>query len=231
MTTKTIDELQLLENYLLALNFPAKGVIPMRVVSKEQIVWDPYVVEYSSSTTPFPADGWKDSAKLRHPTDTSIDNIIEVDNAAHIYQLFYGIKQQGARAYMSYPTGKTRRNLDAKTISARCDFGFVDGAMSPYDNPQPCSEVWIPKGIDVGFAWHNNSPVEEIVTTKWIMNIYAVELIEDINLIEKILGRKTECRIATMGGNDSFAYDTTAIWNMLPIPLNSTKEEIADIMR
>lgn len=230
-TAKNIDELQLLENYLLALNFPTKGIIPMRVLSKEQVTWDPYVVNYSSTTTEFPADGWKDPAKIGHPTDRSVSNILEVSNAAHIYQLFYGIKQQSTRAYLSYPTGVARRNIDIKSVSARCDFGFVDGSMSPYDNPQPCSEMWIPRGIDVGFAWHNRSSRAETITVKWIMNIYAVELIEDLELIDKILKRKTECRIATMGGNDAVAYDTEAVWGVSPIPLDATRDDVMTAMR
>jgi len=226
-TAKTIDELQLLENYLLALNFPDKGIVPFRILTKEQIVWDPYVIKYSSTVTPFEANGWKDSAKIGHPTDTSIDNILEIDNKLHLYQLFYGIRQSDVRAYLSYPEGKTRRNLDIKAVSSRADFGYVDGSMSPYDDPKPVSEVWIPKDLDIGFAWYNRASVEQEIYVKWVLNLYGVELIKDVDLVEKMLKRKVECRIATLGGVDSFIYDAMVVWGVAPIPLTATREEIA----
>ena len=225
-TAKTIDELQLLENYLLALNFPDKGIVPFRILTREHITWDPYVVKYSSTTTPFPANGWKDSAKIGHPTDTSIDNILEIETKLHLYQLFYGIRQSDVRAYLSYPEGKTRRNIDAKSVSSRADFGFVDGSMSPYDDPKPVSEVWIPKDLDIGFAWHSRASVDQEIYVKWILNLYGVELIKDVDLVEKMIRRKVECRIATLGGVDSFIYDTKTVWGVDPIALTATREEI-----
>lgn len=226
-TAKTIDELQLLENYLLALNFPDKGIVPFRILTREQIVWDPYVVKYSSTVTPFEADGWKDSAKIGHPTDTSIDNILEIDTKLHLYQLFYGIRQSDVRAYLAYPEGKPRRNLDIKAVSSRADYGFVDGSMSPYDDPKPVSEVWIPKDLDIGFSWYNRASVEQEIYVKWILNLYGVELIKDVDLVEKMLRRKVECRIATLGGVDSFIYDTNVVWGVYPIKFTATREEIA----
>ncbi len=225
-TAKTIDELQLLENYLLALNFPDKGIIPFRILTKEQIVYDPYVVKYTSTTTQFPADGWKDSTKIGHPTDTSVDNILGIQTKLHLYQLFYGIRQSDVRAYLSYPVGQTRRSLDTKAVSSKADFGYVDGSMSPYDDPKPVSEVWIPKDLNIGFSWYNRASVPQDITVKWVMNMYGVELIKDVDLVEKMLKRKVECRIATLGGVTSFIYDTKTVWGVPPIKLTATREEI-----
>lgn len=227
---KNIDELALLENYLLALNFPGNGIVPFRVLTREQTVWDPYVVNYSSTTTPFPADTWKDSARLGHPTDNSVSNIFEVTNKLHIYQLFYGIKHSDTRAYPTYPEGVTRRNLDAKNMSAKSDFGYIDGSMSPYNDPKPVSEIWIPEAINIGFAWYNAAPVAQTIVTKWIVNMYGVKLIKDVDLVEKILNRKVECRIATLGGLQSFIYDTNAVWGVSPIPIDANRAEIASAM-
>jgi len=225
-TAKTIDELQLLENYLLALNFPDKGIVPFRILTREPIVWNPYVIEYSSTATPFPADGWKDSTKIGHPTDTSVDNILEIETKLRLYQVFYGIRQSDVRAYLSYPEGQTRRNIDAKAVSSRANFGYVDGSMSPYDDPKPVSEVWIPKDLNIGFSWYNRASVEQEIYVKWILNMYGVELIKDVDLVERMLRRKVECRIATLGGVASFIYDTNAVWGVTPIPLTATREEI-----
>jgi len=223
----TIDDLTLKENYLLALMFPDKGIVPFRILAREQLKFDPLVIEYSTVATAFVLDGWKDASKLGHPTDTSVDNILEVDEAKHLYQVFYGIRPSDIRAYMNYPSGKTRRNLDIKEVSARADFGYVDGNMSPYDDPQPVSEFWVPKDLDVSFGWHNPASVSQIVITKWVINLYAVEVIKDVDLVEKILKRRVECRIATLGGVESFSYAPENVWKVNPIPLTATKEEIA----
>lgn len=222
----TIDDLTLKENFLVALMFPDKGIVPFRVLAREQFKFDPYVIEYSAAVTPFELDGWKDPSKLGHPTDTSVDNILEVDEAKHLYQVFYGIRPSDARAYMNYPSGKPRRNLDIKEVSARADFGYVDGNMSPYDDPQSVSEFWGPKDLDVSFGWYNPSSVSQIIITKWIINLYAVEVIKDVDLVEKILKRRVECRIATLGGVESFSYSPENVWKVSPIPLTATKEEI-----
>jgi len=231
MSAKTAEDLTLLENYFLALNFPNEGIVPFRILAREQIVWDPYVVKYSNTTTPFPADGWKDSSKIGHPTDTSIDNIFEITDSSHIYQLMYGIRQSDVRAYLTYPEGKTRRNIDAKSVSAKSDFGYVDGQMSPYDNPKPVSEIWIPKDVSIGFSWYNRSSVSQTIVVKWLLNLYSVEVVHDVDVVEKILNRRMECRIATVGGIDSMRYDISKVWGVEAIPFGSTREDINEALR
>lgn len=224
---QTIDDLTLRENHLLCLNFPDKGVIPFRIMAREQFKFDPLVIEYSTTATPFEPDGYKDHSKLGHPTDTSVDNILEVDEAKHLYQVFYGIRPSAIRAYMNYPSGKPRRNLDIKEVSSRADFGYIDGEMSPYDDPQPVSEFWVPKDIDVSFGWYNAASGSNIVVTKWLINLYAVEIIKDVDMVQKILNRRVTCRIATLGGVESFSYASENVWRVSPIPLTATREEIA----
>ena len=230
MAAKTIEDLTLLENYFLALNFPGLGIVPFRVLAREQIVWDPYVIEFSSTTTPFEADGWKDSSKIGHPTDTTVDNLFELTDAGHLLQLFCGIQHSDVRAYLTYPEGKTRRNLDVKSVSRKADFGFIDGAMSPYNDPKPVSEVWIPKALDVGYSWYNRASVEQYVNVKWVLNLYDVEILQNVDMVEKILNRKIECRIATLGGLDSFRYNIPGVFGVTAIPFGASKDEIAEAL-
>ena len=226
MAVKTIEDLTLLENYFLALNFPGSGIVPFRVLAREQIVWDPYVIEFSTTTSPFEADGWKDSSKIGHPTDTTVDNIFELTNSNHLLQVFCGIRHSDVRAYLTYPEGKTRRNLDVKSVSRKADFGYVDGSMSPYNDPKPISEIWIPKALDVGYSWYNRASVEQDVVVKWIINLYDVEILPNVDMVEKILNRKVECRIATLGGVDSFRYNVKGVFGMDPIPFGASRDEI-----
>jgi len=228
-SAKTIEDLTLLENYLVALNFPDKGIVPFRIETREQLIYNPYTVKYSSTVTRFAADTWKDSNKLGHPTDTSIDNLFEVDSKLRLYQLFFGIKGGDIRAYPTYPSGIPRRSLDIKSISSKADFGYIDGNMSPYNDPKPVSETWVPKDLDIGFAWYNRGSVAQTIVTKWIVNMYGVKIIKDIDLVEKILKRKGEganCRIVTLGGLDPFIYNTNGVWGVSPIKLEATREEI-----
>lgn len=231
MTAKTIEDLTLLENYFLALNFPGSGIVPFRVLAREQIVWDPYVIEYSSTESVFEADGWKDSSKIGHPTDTTVDSIFELTNSNHLMQLFCGIQHADVRAYLTYPEGKTRRNLDVKSVSRKADFGFVDGSMSPYNDPQPVSEVWIPKSLDIGYSWYNRASVEQDVIVKWIINLYDVEILKNVDMVEKILNRRVECRIATLGGVDSFRYNVEGVFGVNPIPFGAGKDAISEALR
>ena len=226
----TIDDLTLKENFLVCLNFPDKGVVPFRVLAREQLKFDPYVIGYTGTSNVFTADVWKDASKLGHPSDTSVDNILEVDTALQLYQVFYGITPSVVRAYMNYPSGKPRRNLNIKEVSSKADFGYIDGYMSPYDDPQSVSEFWVPKDLDVSFAWYNPASVSNIITTKWIINLYAVGIIKDVDLVEKILKRRVECRIVTLGGVDAFSYPVDNVWHVTPIPLTATKEEIAEAL-
>ena len=232
-SAKTIEDLTLLENYLVALNFPNMGIVPFRIETREQLIFDPYTVKYSSTSNPFPADTWKDSAKLGHPTDTSIDNLFEVDTTLRLYQIFFGIKGSDIRAYLSYPSGTPRRSLDIKSISSKADFGFIDGSMSPYNDPKPVSEIWVPKDLDIGFAWYNRASVAQLIQTKWIINMYGVQPIKDVDLVEKILKRKGEganCRIVTMGGLGPFVYSAHAIWGVSPIKFDATRDDIKDAL-
>lgn len=222
----TIEELTLLENFLLGLNFPGKGLVFFRVETREQLKFDPYVVEYSSAVEDFTADQWKDASKLGHPTDTTVDNILEVDDKSHLYQVFYGIRPGDIRAYMNYPAGKPRRNLDIKEVSSKADFGYIDGSMSPYNDPKPCSEFWVPKDLDVSFAWYNTASITQKIITKWVINLYGVSVIRDADLVERILKRKVECRIATLGGVESFVYDEKTVWGASAVKLTATRAEI-----
>lgn len=227
----TIEDLTLKENYLIALNFPDAGLVSFKVTAREQILLAPYQINYSSTQACFGGDEWKDHAKIPHPTDTSIDNILEVDRKLHLYQLFYGIRPGCARSYLAYPTGKNRRSLDKKEIVSKSSFGYVDGKMSPYDDPQPISEIWLPRDIDIGFAWYNPTGDNITINVSWLINRYKVELINSPDTVEKILNRTLTCRIATLGGIDSFSYSPMNVWGVSPVPLDATRAEIEKALK
>jgi hypothetical protein len=102
--------------------------------------------------------------------------------------------------------------------------------MSPYNDPKPVSEVWIPKALDVGYSWYNRASVEQYVNVKWVINLYDVEILTNVDTVEKILNRKIECRIATLGGVDSFRYNIPGVFGVNAIPFGASKGEIAEAL-
>ena len=226
----TIEDLRLKENWLVALNFPNKGIVPFRVLGVEQNQFSPYLVKYSTTQEEFGPDQWKDAAKIPHPADSSIDNIFEVKQADILYQLFYGIQGVDRRAYLQYPSGKPRRNLSVKAVYMKADYGYIDGRMSPYNDPKPCSEIWVPRNVDIAFSWYNTAPVSQRIITKWIINMYRVQVVRDVDLVDKIINRKIECRIVTLGGIEQFQYEPSAVWGVNPVTLTDTKKEIAEAL-
>ncbi len=230
MDTSKINHLFLKENYLLALNFPELGILPLRVMAREMIEYKYQAVSKTNegaiaTTGTVAADTYVDSARLTHNT-YNLDNILRITNCNHVYQIFFGIKPSAIRQYLYYPSEKSRRNLDEKPIYIKSPFGFVDGFESPYDAPSEETEVWIPKGVDVGFAWWNPLSSAEQVDIKMLINRYLIKVVRDPDTVEGILKGKTPARIATLGGIDSFEYNARGIFNADLVPLDADRTAI-----
>tara|TARA_Y100000034_G_scaffold73039_1_gene87990 strand:- start:3854 stop:4612 length:759 start_codon:yes stop_codon:yes gene_type:complete len=218
---KRIDPLMLKENYLLGLMFPSKGLIPLRIKERELVTW-----RYDQLGT-LTADEWSEAAKLDYNT-ASVTNILEVDKVDELIHLFYGIGPSELRSYLNYPVDTARRRLPEVARTDKMNMGFVDGFESPLDNPSPLSEVFIPKDIDVGFAWWNPCDYDIKAILQLIANRYRFEVITDVDLIMSILANRKECRIATMGGLQPVQYDYNNVFGMEPIPLGSGRDVVVD---
>lgn len=230
MDTSRINHLFLKENYLLALNFAESGILPLRVIAREMIEYKYQAVSKTNegaagTTGTVAADTFVDSARLTHNT-YNLDNIIRVTNCNHVYQIFFGIKPSAIRQYLYYPSEKSRRNLDEKPIYNKSPFGYVDGFESPYDSPSEETEVWIPKGVDVGFAWHNPLSSAEQIDIKMLINRYLIKVVRDPDTVEGILKGKTPARIATLGGIDQFEYNARGVFGADLIPLDADRTAI-----
>lgn len=230
MDTSRIKDLFLKENFLLALNFSGNGILPLRVMAREMIEYKYQGVSETNegalaTTGTVAADTYVDSARMSHNT-YNIDNILKITDCNHVYQMFTGIKPSAIRQYLYYPFEKSRRNLDMKPIYTKSPFGFIDGFESPYNAPSEQTEVWIPKGIDVGFAWWNPLSSAEQIDVNLLINRYLIKVIRDPDTVEGILKGKTPARIATLGGLDSLQYDARSIYNADLIPLDSDRAAI-----
>lgn len=237
MDISRIEHLFLKENYLLALNFPGVqegGILPLRILAREMIQYKYQAVTETgegartaggTATSVIAADTQEDPASLTL-SESNLDNVLRVTDCNHVYQVFMGIKPSAIRQYLYYPTEKSRRNLDVKSIFNKSPYGYIDGFESPYNMPSEQTEIWIPKNIDVGFAWHNPlSSAEQIDINLFIIR-YLIKVIRDADTTESILKGKLPIRIATLGGLDSFTYDSRNIYNADLIPFDASREQI-----
>lgn len=223
MDTSLIEHRFLRENQLLGLGFPDQGYIFMRCMFVEEVEYN----NYEESPGSVAADTFEDSARL--PIDAySIDNLLRVENCDHVYQVFFGINPGAVRQYLYYPYETGRRNLDVKTVYTKAKFGYIDGYQSEYDRPSPASELFIPKDIEVGFGWWNPLPDAVTVELNILIRRMKMSILDDVDLIQRILTGAQPCRLVTLGGaSGSMDYRAKDILDVNFITLGSTREEIA----
>ena len=219
-----INDLILKENYLLGLSFPSVGSVFFRVNAREYV---PFVYDEIGDVA---ADEWIDSSRLQLAAK-NITDVLAIEDCDMIYQMFMGISPSPLKSYLHYPMESMRGNLDETNNYTKSDFGFVDGFESAFNNISPKSEVWIPKDMKVGWAWHN--PTDRTVRAMLNLMIvrYRVSVVRDSDLIHRILTGRKECRIATVGGVDVVPYNVRHIWDISAIPFGSTLDEINAAVR
>lgn len=219
-----INDLILKENFLLGLSFPSVGCVFFRVGARELV---PYVYDEIGDVT---SDEWKDSARLGLSAK-DITNVLKVEDCDMIYQVFMGISPSPLKRYLHYPVESIRGNLDETNNYTKSDFGFIDGFESSFNDLSPSTEVWIPKDMKVGFAWHN--PTNRTIRAMLNLMIvrYRVKVVRDPDLIHRILTGRKECRIATVGGVAVTPYNTRSVWDIEPVPFGATLDEIDSLVR
>ena len=221
MDVSNIEHLFIKENQLLGLGFTTQGFVFMRVTGVETVAY-----EYNESPGAIAAATQEDAARLPM-AQYNIDNMLRVENCDHVYQTFMGWKPGAIRRYTYYPYETARGNLDVKRIYTKSPFGYTDGFQSPYDSPSPVSEMFIPKGVEVAFAWWNPLNTAATVEEHLLIRRLSVSIVRDVDLIDRILKGQQPCRLTTLGGIDSsFNYDARKFLDVDQIPLGSTRAEI-----
>ena len=223
MDTSNIESRFLKENQLLGLGFPGQGYVFMRCTGVETIFY-----EYDESPGAVAANTQEDALRLPMSA-VSIDNLLRVEQCDHIYQVFMGWKPGAVRQYLYYPYETARRNLDVRRIYTKSPFGYIDGFESPYDRPSPETEMFIPKDIDVAFAWWNPLGVSATVEEHLCIRRLKVDFLREPDLIERILKGTQPCRITTLGGiGDSFDYKAKKLLDVDFVKLGASHDEIED---
>ena len=232
MTVEKIEDLFLRENYLLGLIWPDKGYVFFHIENLEP--YQPYIydrildVASLSTSGQISVDEHLSAVLLK---DKDGNDILEVDEEDTIYQMFYSINPSALKTYWYFTKSIARGAPLITTMVDKAKYGYIDGFKSPFGEPSPAAEKWIPHGENMSaFAFHNplTRPIErsDDPMMKFEGMMYAVKVIRDVNLIEGILNRRINARLATLGGLDPFDYDVKKVYGVNAVPFMATREQI-----
>ena len=237
-----IDKVIVRENHNLALGFK-DGYVFFRATHRElfPLFYDLFA-EISgfagAGTVEMTAGQYITVKELKSDTLAST-NIFELSEKDHLYQLFYGLSPSVLRVFLAYPRETEINQLDEGLhTQSYTIFGFIDGFETPLNKPSPRSQIFVPYGPKIGFAFYNYAPYSIKPMMRFIVNRLKVKTITDVDLIMKILQRRVECTFATIGGMDN-PWGTSKgpkgnykeWWGVEPIDLLATRDEVASAVR
>jgi len=136
-------------------------------------------------------------------------------NTNYVLHVMIGIAPKRLRLFRRYPDPYARGNLSKIKVDAvptAESMGYIDGGMSPYDNPSSLSEMFVPKELLVKHAVFNPEGYDVIPR----FNVYIrrlkvqwlnIEKAEDAKMIENIIKRKVRAKLWTPGV-EAFEYDS-----------------------
>jgi len=231
--SKIIEDLFLLENYLLGLVFPAKGYVFFHIERIEDYMYlYDRILDVATLTTAgqISADEHLSAVRL---LDEAGNDILEVEEKDHIYHIFYGINPSHLKTYWYFTKTVARGAPDVTTMTPKAKWGYIDGFKSPFEAPSLKTEKFIPYGENMtGFAFHNPGTVPirraDNPMLKFQGKMYGVSVIKDVDLIEGILARKVNARLATLGGLETFTYNIHEVYGVKPVPFMATRAEIEE---
>lgn len=233
MDLSKIEPKYVKENHLVGLGFYGQGYLFFRCAGVEGIRYE--YDELFSTTSPgvMTADESKDSARLSSALmGQTIDNVLRISDCDHLYQVFMGWEPGIVRQYLYYPSETPRRNLDVRGIYSKSAFGYIEGRESPYAEPSPETELFIPKGLDVGFAWYNPSGASVTVKLNLIIRRLGVDVVRDPDLIARILSGSQPCRLTTIGGiGGNWSYRARDVFDVDFVPLDATRDQINNAVK
>jgi len=210
------------ENQLVGLGFPDQGYVFFRINGIEEVVYD----NYTESPGAVAADTYEDASRLPI-SEFSIDNLLRVEYCDHLYQVFMGWQPGGIRRYLAYPYESLRGSIDVKRVYTKSPFGYIEGFESPPNQPSPKTELWIPKDIDVGFAWWNPLSASETVQIDILIRRLDVSVLRDSDLVDRILKGTQPCKLVSLGGiAGTMDYDAKRLLDVDYVKLGATRGAI-----
>jgi len=234
-----LDKAIVKENFNVGLGFK-EGYVFFRVTHRELF---PLFYDLFAEISDFAGAGTVEMTAAQYITakelksDTlAATNIFKVDEKDHLYQLFYGICPSVCRVFPAHPRETEINQLDVGLHTTTYTiFGFIDGFESPLNKPSPRSQIFVPYGTLIGFAFYNYAPYSIKPMMRFIVNRLKVQTIKDVDLIMKILQRRVECTLATIGGIEN-PWGTSKKnykdwWDVQPVSPLATRVEVEAAVR
>jgi len=221
----SIEDRFLLENYLLGLVFPGNGFVFFRIdnVADYEYLYDRILTE--AGLTELTGDQWIDPIRM---LDSSGNNILEVEEDLHLYQIFYGIDPSALKTYKCIPKTTLPVAPDVTTVTTKSWFSYIDGFKSPLDKPHVSTETWLPYGSDlIAFAFHWSRQDPGLYPLmRFTGKMYNVTVIKDVDLIQQLIKPGAKVALRTVGFLDPFRYDPTKPWGVKFIPFGADRAAI-----
>lgn len=227
-----IDRLLLRENYILGLGY-LEGLVFLRITGRSLVplLYDPNQ-EIDNSNLVNISPNTVVSAQKFSSSDLNSTNILKTEADFECYQLFFGIAPSGVRVFTRIE-GSDKMQLEQGNWGQNADyrFGFIDGHASSLDSPSPESERLVAPHIAYEWAVMNTLPYTVSPLFRFIINRCTVAVITDANLIERILTGTVPARLAYMGGIDPPKYGMKSKWQVEPVKVDATRDEIVKAVK
>lgn len=138
------------------------------------------------------------------PTDSSGRNLLEPGTTDIVHQIFTGIAPTSARLFRNFPSGRVIQSLRG-TRSITGNVGYIRGEDSPYEDPDPKTELWCTKDIVPDFDVFLPPEVRDSQFGKLnhIVIRYKYAIVQDENLIREFVRRERRVKVVTMGSPDA----------------------------
>lgn len=213
------EDLALKPNQRLILVHPTEGYLPFVVETRTPfyLVYEGLLTQAGVTTLAANAT----ASSLQFLDGINRDKI-EIKTREFLYHLFMGMSPPSLKVYFEYPKGTNQRTPDNQNFSPTSRYGFVDGWASPFDDPSPAGEIFLPWGRNTtGWTFHN--PLTLAMTQpllKFVGYEYKVRVIRDIDLVAAVLAERSgfAARKAPLGGLAGFPYDPREPYNADWVP-------------
>jgi len=225
-------DLLLRENMRLMLVFPGRGFIPFRIDRSEmyRYEYDRLLAEAQEEDLVPSATELRENAYLNPFVlqNASADDILEIEEEDHLYQVFWSPSPSALRVYKQGPVSIFRGAVDVEAMVPRALYGYYDGYLSPWGNPSIQTEIWMPHGKnEIAFGFWN-----PLTYTMWNPLLefrgvqYTIKVITSVSLIRGMILGREPARKATVGGLAEIDYNTKKPYDIDPIPLDANTTEI-----
>jgi hypothetical protein len=246
----SVNELYLKPNdFVLFESSPDENFI-LRVLDAQPIVLGYHLQQQISNFAPLniylaPAGNGLNSYivdKIEFPMQeyTNVTNIfdssvIKTEGTNIMLQVFMGIAPSPLRIFRYYPSLDAIGNLvDGTKVhwggrEAEYNLGYVDGFVSPKNDPTIDSEFFFPPVSSMLFTVVNPVAVPAVPSIKFYINQMVLEPVSSVALAQKILDRVVPAKRATAGAFNkgvSLTDSDGKLFGVSPVPLDATVQEL-----